>query len=318
MTGPEPITAPGIHDLDPYTKVTAPKTQAQMKGLGQAMRWKFLADVLYAVSGIEVFGISPFSALSEWADDLVDMAEGALTGANYANAQLGSLTSNIEGGLSASAKFNGAESAGLGGSWDVESTGAGAGTFGPNGFGRAVWKKSGGLSRTHNYRWGTESIGDYQVIQVLLGELPQAPIGLDAAPFTYLTGRVNDAHTSYVYARLGRTTLTVGCVVSGTDHVFAVVPIPGGNQAGNVWRFQCGKAVWNEISEDYDYSPRTFAVYRNGVQVWRDTDGSAVSQVGEDYRGVGLIAEATARFFFTDQSAPAEIDVWSAADFLAA
>ena len=57
MSSPEPITAPGIHDLTPYAQASAPKTQEQMKAVGQAMRFRFGADVLYALAGIEILGV---------------------------------------------------------------------------------------------------------------------------------------------------------------------------------------------------------------------------------------------------------------------
>lgn len=316
MTSPEPLSAPGIHDLDPYTKASAPKTQAQMKGIGLAMRYRFLADVLYAVAGIEVFGISPFAALSQWADELVEMAAGALEGANYANSQLGgTIHSNVESGVQISVDLNGAESSTLTGFTKV-STGSGAGTYGTSGAGRAVWTKSGGLSRTHNYRHATATTGDYQAIQVLQGELSQAPIGLDAPPFIYITGRVNADQDTYVYARLGRTTLQVGCMVDGVESVFALVPIPGGNKAGQIWRLQCGTYSYDEELEIESASPQTFAVYRNSIEMWRGSGGA--SSYGEDYRGVGLIAEARSSTFATTQKAPGEIDVFSAADYTVA
>lgn len=313
MTAPEPITAPGIHDWEPTEPLTPPFTAAQLRGIGQAWRWRFLADVLYAVAGIEVFGTNPFEPLAKWADELVEMAEGALTAANYANAQLGSIATNVEGGLQINDQFNGGASSTLAG-WFLNSTGPGAGTFGPNGSGRVVWTKSGGLARTHRYVYGTDTVGDYQAVQILLGELPEAPLLGDLPPYNYLCCRVSEFFDDYVFCRIGRSTIQVGYVVDGDETVVATALIPGGNQAGNVWRMQCGTVAI--VEESPVESPYAARVTRNGVAIW--SGAVTGSNYGEGYRGVGMIAEAAARFFFTDQSAPGEVDMFSAADLYVA
>ena len=318
MTAPElppPLSAPGIHDL-PREQVRGPKTQKQMRGIGQAMRYRFLADVLYAVAGIEVFGISPFAGLSAWADDLVERANeaylgalGAQESANFANAILGSaLQTNVSGGVEISESFNGQPAPDFGTNWERISEGSGAGTYGPNGTGKAAWTRSGGLSRTHFDRHVTETNGDYQAVQFLMSTLPQGTIGLDAPPFCYLRGRVSADQQSYVYARIGRTTLQVGCYRDGSHTLIAFVSVDV--KPGQVWRLQCG------TDNGATAKPREFVVYRNNVEVWRGDDSG--SYYGEDYRGVGMAAEARSRAAATTQAIPGEVDVFAAADYIAA
>lgn len=325
MTSPDvepPITAPGVHDLSPYTELSAPKTQRQMRGIGTAMRYRFMADVLYAVSGVEIFGLNPFSFLSGWADDLAERANeaylgalGAQESANFANAILGStLSTNVDNGVEISESFNGPVAADFGSNWKLGSSGAGAGNYGPNGFGKAHWEKSGGGSRTHYYRHNTVTYGDYQVAQCLLSTRPQNQ-GTDQPPFNYLLCRVADftAPTppdTFVYARIGRTSLQVGCFVSGVEHVFSL-QIGMDNKDGQVWRLQVG------TDDGVTANPREIVVYRNAVEKWRGDD-SGDSVYGASYRGVGLAAEARSRAFATDQSIPGDIDVFAAADLTAA
>ena len=323
MTSPEPITAPGIHDLTPYAQASAPKTQEQMKGIGQAMRFRFGADVLYALAGIEILGVhifDPFGLITAWADDLSDRAndaisaaQGAQDSANYANAILGSaLTSNIVGGVSVSDLFNRAAATDLGPNWSRISGGdfGGSGAWGTNGIGIVKWTKSGGLDRIHYDRHVTELSGDYQVVQCLMSKLPEIPVLLDSPPWNELRGRVNAAQTSYVYARVYATALKVGCYSAGTQHVFDTVTGLT-NKPGQVWRLQCG------TDDGVTAEPAEFVVFRNDEEIWRGDD-SGDSLYGSDYRGAGMAAQATYRFFGTDQWVPGEIDVWAAADYTAA
>lgn len=249
---------------------------------------------------------------------LLEMKSGisfAQDSANFANAILGSaMQSNVEDGVSVSASFAGAPAADLGANFTLASEFTGAGTFGPNGFGRAAWVVSGGLSRAHHYRHVTETTDDYQAIQFLMSKLPQAPVGVDPSPLMYLVGRVQEAvgsalPQSYVYARIGRLTLQVGCFAAGVQHVFDTISLD--INPGQVWRLQCG------TDDGTTADPVEFVVYRNGVEVWRGGDGGD-SLYGADYRGVGLIAEARTRNFATSQSTPGELDVWAAADYRSA
>jgi hypothetical protein len=306
MTSPdmpdEPITAPGIHDWDAFEQATAPYSQKQMRGIGEAFTLRLLAHVLYAIAGIELFGIpglTPFAGLKKWADELSERANDALGLGLYANAILAAqLTTNVEDGIELSELFNGAAAEDLGTDWSLNSTGGG-GTFGPDGHGSAVWSKSGGLTAARWYRHNTETIGDHQAVQFLLTELPQLPNGGTA--YMYLRGRINADQDTEVYLRLARTGIRLGCWVSGSDHVIdsQIMTVRTG-----VWTLQLGTG-------DDD---REFVVYRNNIEVLRAEDVFNVSQLGAAYRGVGLAAEAAARDFASDQTLPGELDAWAAAD----
>lgn len=318
-SGAEPVTAPGIHDL-PRTSPQAPFTPQQLKGIGTAMRYRFLADVLYAVAGIEVLGQTPFAGLANWAQELEDRADEAYLSAfhaqrsaNYANSQLivltgGGLASDVPGGVALFADFNGSAATNLGADFTRTSTGSGGGNFGPNGDGLAVWKKSGGQDRWHYDRHNTALATDYQAILVLMANPPQNPyLGGDA--YTYLRGRINAADDTWVYCRIGNNDLQVGCVVSGATTIFETIEIE--TNPGDVWLFVVGT----------DIDDREFIVKQNGITVWRDIDDAAVSQLGSGYRYVGLGNKAANRAFlvipFADQTRPGDLDMWTAADRLA-
>lgn len=104
MTSPEPITAPGIHDTTASDAVAAPRTQAQMRSTGDALLNGVGAFVLYALAGVNVFGVAPFGFLRAWADDLAQRANDAYTNAgvaqgsaNTANTGLAILTARVNG-----------------------------------------------------------------------------------------------------------------------------------------------------------------------------------------------------------------------------
>ena len=243
---------------------------------------------------------------------LLEMKSGisyAQDSANFANAVLGSaFQSNVDGGTQMSASFHGSPATDLGANFTYITEFTGGGSYGPNGLGRAAWVRSGGLSRAFHYRHVTETVGDFQAVQFLLHTLPQAPVGGDASPVNYLRGRINAAQTSWIYMRLGRVTMQVGRVRDGVETAFDTVNLI--IRPGQVWRLQCG------TDDGTTAKPREYVVYRNNVEVWRGTD--TLSYYGADYRGVGLSAEARSRNFATDQSVPGEIDMWSAADYVAA
>lgn len=79
-SGNEPVTAPGIHD-ETVTPAAPPFTQPQLFGIGQAMLNGIAAFVLYALAGIQVFGVAPFGFLRSWADELSQRADDAFNGA---------------------------------------------------------------------------------------------------------------------------------------------------------------------------------------------------------------------------------------------
>jgi hypothetical protein len=313
MTAPEPITAPGIHDR-PSQPAGAPYSQAQLRGIGQAMRWRFLADVLYAVAGIEIFGINPFGFLSAWADDLsaradaaYNIAIGAQSAANYANGQLTlNMTSDVTGGVSISAGFTGAAANNLGAGWNRVSVGSGGGNFGPNGSGQAVWKRSGGLPRAHYDRNTTALATDIQGIRMLVSTRPQSGGGstswsaLNGNSYNTLLGRMNAAQDCAVFARIGRSAVGIGAIVSGSETILGGTALTVAD--GDVWTLLLGT----------DASDREFLLKQNGVVRLAVTDSGAVSQMGGAYRYAGLASEASANLF--TQWDTGAVDAWSAVD----
>ncbi|MGQ9348956.1 DUF7257 domain-containing protein [Mycolicibacterium gilvum] len=300
-----PLTAPGIHNIEAFANATAPKSQKAMRGIGQAFTYRLLAHVLYAISGIELFGIpglTPFIGLRAWADELNERANDALGLGLFANAILAAqLTTNVTDGIELSDLFNGPAAQDFGSNWTL-SSGGGAGAFAPNGQGSAAWMKSGGLTAIRKYRHNTETLGNHQAVQFLLTELPQSPNGGTA--YIYLRGRINAAQNSEVYLRLARTGIRIGGFSGGSEFTIdsQIMTVRTG-----VWTLQLGTV--GPGGDD-----REFVVYRNNLEVVRAKDLSDQSDLGDDYRGVGLAAEAAARNFATDQTLPGEVDAWAAAD----
>ena len=320
MTAPDlppPLTAPGIHDM-PREMVRPPKTQKQLKGAAQAANNLLLANVLYAVSGIRVLGLSPFIGLRSWADELVQRANDAYYGAldaqasaNYANGRLTilagiNLAAGVPGGVVVSSDFSGASASSLGSVFSRVSVGSGGGGFGPNGQGHATWKKSGGLPRANYDRNELHLATDYQASQIVVSKRPEvggnnpnwdAPGG---TPYNLMLLRANEAQDSAVYARVGRQRVHVGYIVGGSwTNLRSELSTTAD---GDNWTFLVGT----------DEEDRRFILKRNGVPVIDVVDDDAGSQLGEDYRFAGIGAECAAGFFV--QVAPGEIDAWAAAD----
>lgn len=318
--GPEPITAPGIHDL-PTTPggPTSTQLQEQVRSRFRAIRYHLLADVLYAVSGslagIPVIGPGISEMLASWANDLeqraqdaMDSATDAQQAANYANIQLsiltsGSLASDVPGGVSINAQFNGAEDTDLGSDFLRESDGVGGGNYGPNGSGRAVWKKFGGLRRRHIFRHDTPTATDYQIVICVMSAPVQAPsLGSDA--YSYLIARSNSAATTFLWVAVGNDDVSVGKTVGGSWSspwfTSSVTTRPG-----DQWVFVVGT----------DTDDRQLIVKQNGVTRidWTDTTSS---DLGSSYRHVGVGAQAADRNLILDQTKPGELDIWIAADRL--
>lgn len=309
---------PTVHNPPPAVKSAAPALTAQRIGvIGTVLLDLILAQVALALGNITVLGVKPFAFLTEWGRDLQQRATDAYlnagyaqSSANWANSQLtvltgGSLASDVSGGVAINDQFNGASANNLGSDWTRTSAGSGAGHFGPNGTGQAVWKKSGGLNRRHIDRNNTALATDYQAVFCVMSQPPQAPrLGDDA--YTYLIGRMNSDSDTFVYCRIGNNDLAVGKTSGGTWaspwQTIAISTAPG-----DQWTFLLG-------TDDDD---RQFLVKQNGVTRIDHTDTSS-SAFGADYRYVGVGAQAGNRAIliipFTDQTKPGELDLWSAAD----
>jgi hypothetical protein len=233
-----------------------------------------------------------------------DDTETAQVSANNVNSRVTTLessvlASNVSGGVSLFDQFTGASANDLGGSWTRTSIGAGAGGFGPNGSGRAVWKKSGGLSREHRDRYNTQLATDYQVVSVVVSKPAEA-----SSPEcqTSLLARMNSAADTFVFALITHQSVAVGKVVSGTASAWASQNVTV--KAGDQFTFIVGTSA----------DDRQVIVKQNGITRITHTDTTS-SAFGSDYRYVGV--SSLARGTGTVQLAPAEVDVWSAADRLA-
>jgi hypothetical protein len=215
------------------------------------------------------------------------------------------LASNVSGGVSVSDPFTGASANDLGGSWTRTSSGAGAGGFGPNGSGKAVWKKSGALSREHRDRYNTPLATDYQSVAVVIGYRPTTSSTTSAS--TLLIARCNSAATEFVWAAINAAAVQVGKFASGTSSLWASQSVTV--NAGDQFTFIVGTST----------SDRQVILKQNGVVRITHTDSTS-SSFGASYRYVGVSSSAvggTSRGVAT-QFTPAELEVWSAADRLAA
>lgn len=334
MSSPEPITAPGIHDYptqQPLNPASNLQLQKLLRSRTAAIRYHLLADVLYAVSGslagIPVLGPAVSSALSAWADALEQQAINALNDAanaqntaNFVATQLsilvgGQLASNVPGGVSISDPFSGPSANNLGSEWtrssNISVDGVGGGNFGPNGSGRAVWKKLGGLYKRYFDRHNTPTATDYQAVFIVIAKPVENPsVGADA--YTYILARCNSDATTFIYVRIGNNDLQIGKRDGGTWTSWRTLDIT--TQPGDQWVLLVGTTA-----DDREIIVRqngiSQAIGGPGVYSYTDTSGS---EMGPDYRYVGLAHQAAERNLYTDQTRPAEIDGFSACDRLPA
>lgn len=295
----------------PPSALTPPFTTEQLKALGQSLKWRIAADILLAVSGIEIFGQQVFAGLSVWANDLRTRADQAYASAyaaqgaaDYANAQLTGimLISDVGGGVSLTSGFDGDEDDNLGGSWTQEYDGPGGGTFGLDGESHAVWDKSGGLARRCFARHNSTLDTDYQRGRIVVTTVPQK-IALGNKPGLYIVLRCNAACDTLTYARVSADEVAVGCLVSGTDTELETAAVTV--STGDTFDFYAGT----------DADDRQFILRRNGVDVIDHTD-SGTATVGSGYRYPGLGARATS-ILFLSQADPGAVTAWGAIDRLA-
>jgi hypothetical protein len=162
-----------------------------------------------------------------------------------------------------------------------------------------VWKKSGGLSREHRDRYNTQLATDYQVVSVVVSKPAE---GSSPECQTSLLARMNSAADTFVFALITHQSVVVGKVVSGTASTWASQSVTV--KAGDQFTFVVGTSA----------NDRDVIVKQNGVTRITHTDTTS-SALGSGYRYVGL--SSLARGTGTVQLAPAEVDVWSAADRLA-
>lgn len=191
--------------------------------------------------------------------------------------------------------FNGSATSSIGSDFDSTFSGAGAGQMGLDGSGNLVWKPSGFLARTQIARYNVSTLStDNCTIEAFLASTPQSYL-FDAA-YTYLCWRMNAARTSYMRLRIGYSEIRLQIVVSGTV-----------TNLGSAWSGNPGYGNKIEIVSG-DAEPRHFVVKRNGATIIDVEDTSDVSQVGSDYRGVG-VGMTTGNRLVVFQNIPAGLSV---------
>lgn len=295
----------------------APLSWQQVTAFVQYLLDSFIGRIAIAFGGIDIFGWQPLDFLAEWGEQRVQDAQD-----NYAaaiNAQYtatyavsgvtgvaaGALASDVSGGVAVVAQFNEAAGTTLGTGWTRVSDGPGAGTFGPNGSGQAVWNKSGGLWRRHVDVNDTPLATDYQSVYVVLAAAVEGPyLGGDA--YTYLIARSDTSGSEFVWARIGDNDLAIGKTASGTfDTPWATTTVT--TRPGDQWQFIVGT----------DSDDREMIVKQNNVVKLTHTDVTSSSYGASHLNcGIGSLASDRAVVIvpFLDQTRPAEIDLWAATD----
>lgn len=229
--------------------------------------------------------------------------------ANFANvtntiAKATSLAAAVTGGVAVSDPFSGSVASTLGASWSRTSDGAGAGTYGPNGSGTAVWTQSGNSFRRHVDRYTTPLATNIQAVMTVMSK-PPARYSLNTDGYTYLLGRMNSSGNTFVYCRIGPKTIAVGKCVSGTwSDPWKTVDT--NNLAGDQYIFLLGT----------NGSLREFLVIKNGYVQVQHTDVTSSDTTGL-YVGLASAAQAGYPLSFgstQQQVVPGELDLFAAAD----
>lgn len=177
---------------------------------------------------------------------------------------------------------------GIGSEWAV----SGGGTITTDGANATL---TGGGKAIATYQT-LKSVTNFQVIKLVLATAPRSN-----SDYVYLIGRSNTDRSTYVFARLNKSSAAVGCVVGGAETVWATQsdpPYPRPSihpRAGDTWELWCGTGT----------AQGQFLVVRNGATIINHTDAAAQSQVGDDYLDWG--------FGFAG-SDPGSVAVWTAND----
>jgi hypothetical protein len=229
--------------------------------------------------------------------------------ANFANVtntitKATNLAAGVSGGVAVNDPFSGSAASTLGASWTRTSDGSGAGTFGPNGSGSAVWTTSGNGTRRHVDRYNTPLSTGIQAVMALVSTAP-ANGDSTGIPYTYLLGRMNSSGNTFVYCRISNNEIAVGKCVSGTWFAPWKTQTTA-NAAGDQFSFLLGTN--GSLSE--------MVVIKNGYVQIQHTDVTG-SATGNLYVGVAS-QSAPSRSGSTRvgyiQKKPGALDVWAAAD----
>lgn len=242
--------------------------------------------------------------------------------ANFANVtniitKATSLKSGVTNGVAVSDPFSGAAASDFGASWSRTSDGAGAGTYGPNGTGSAVWTPSGFSDRRHVDRYTTPLFTNIQAVMTVMSKAPNT-YGLikgvtQPSGFNYLLGRIKSRVNSsgetvwdtFVYCRIGHYGISIGKCVNGTWY--------------DPWT-----TIYTNITDGDQFvfilgtnnNVREFVVLQNGYVQIQYTDVTSSDTTG---KYVGMASQAVSNntlpfFTTTNQVNPGQLDVFAAAD----
>jgi hypothetical protein len=248
---------------------------------------------------------------------LKDNTDTAQSSANTANSAIAELRASIDAGSSGAKiidTFDRAADAtanGLGANWDQDYD-SGAGTLGTGGSGAAHWTANGSSNRLCHARHVTALTSDVQVARFVL----DAAIPAGNAPTQMsLCLRMDAAKTSWVEARIGRTSCEVGYVTGATAGIGGTYTRFGTattivSAAGDIFEFRAGR---NDGSADYE-----FVLMQNNATRCTQVDSGPVSNKGASYLYSGMIVAAGWAFsvFFGAplQSQPPDVQVFTATD----
>lgn len=216
--------------------------------------------------------------------------------ADYANAQLAVSTRPIVD------LFDGASGA-LSGDWTVDYLEPLAGgQVRQDGNGNCWWSGFGFAPRTAQCLFDTlVTTTDIQVVTVVMPLAVQDPPLLGQRSHLRLIARLDAGFDNYVYAEITNDTVELGCVVGGSETVWATSSTA--TQDGDVWDFLVGTSANNYY----------FRLKRNGIVVLDYDDTGTVSQMGASYRSVGFEMHAASRGVL-GQTSPGMMAVFSADD----
>lgn len=254
----------------------------------------FFDDVPVVGPGISDFidGVAKMLNLTTDAQDTADNA----------NKQIAIIQAQLAaGGTLIIDDFDRAVASNLGSNWEQWYTGPGAGTWGTDGKGNALWMDSGMDWRRAHARYTAQAMtlnsGSVSVVIKTIGE--GSLLGSDIG-YNWLYARMTADLANYIYAKWSITGVSIGYVLAGVDY-------PLGSQAitlrnGDSIEFQYGRGG----------NPRSFKLFVNNSLVLPVNDSLEASLMNTTTKHVGCSAMATGRFL--GQSTPSSIQVFTAVD----
>lgn len=146
-----------------------------------------------------------------------------------------------------------------------------------------------------------QSTTDYQIIGAAFASAPEWG-NQNIAAYNEIYGRMNSTGTDYVYARLSKYRVQLGCVVSGTPTVFDEVTSGFSFKSNTLYWLACGTVG----------GLRIFQVLEGTIPILAHTEVGTTSQVDSSHRfmGMGMHVDATP----WNVRRPARVAAWAFAD----